>query len=126
MDETLTLAAEFPTPSEQDWLDAVDAALRGRPFDRLRTTTEDGLVLEPLYTATSIAVGDDEHGHPGVAPYVRGRSATPTVWDVRAEHRHPDLAGTNDAILTDLQRGVTSIGLRLDAEARLGRHAAGR
>ncbi|MEM9713817.1 MAG: methylmalonyl-CoA mutase family protein, partial [Actinomycetota bacterium] len=124
MHDSLTLASDFPTPTEQDWLDAVSAAMKGRPFERLRTTTEDGLVLEPLYTATSIALADDEHGHPGVAPYVRGRAATPTVWDVRAEHRHPDLATLNDAILTDLQRGVTSIGLRLDAEARLGRSSS--
>ncbi|MEO1064007.1 MAG: methylmalonyl-CoA mutase family protein [Actinomycetota bacterium] len=123
MDDSLTLASEFPAPSEQDWLDAVAAAMKGRPLDRLRTTTEDGLVLEPLYTATSVAVADDEHGRPGSAPFLRGRSTTPTVWDVRAEHRQPDLARLNDAVLTDLQRGVTSIGLRFDAEARLGRSA---
>lgn len=121
MDETLALGSEFPVPTEQEWLAAVDAAMRGRPFDRLRTTTEDGLVLEPLYTAASVAVANDEPGLPGIAPHVRGRSATPTVWDVRAEHVHPDLGQLNDGIVADLQRGVTSIGLRFDAEARLGR-----
>jgi len=41
-------------------------------------------------------------------------------WDLRQEHAHPDLGTTNQAILEDLQGGVTSLLLRLDAAARNG------
>ncbi|MEM9034271.1 MAG: methylmalonyl-CoA mutase family protein [Actinomycetota bacterium] len=120
MDDSLTLAGDFPTPTEDEWLAAVDAAITGKPFDRLRTPTEDGFDLEPLYTAASISLRDDEHGLPGAAPFVRGRSTTPTAWDVRAEHAHPEVGRLNDAILADLQRGVTSILLRFDRQLRTG------
>ncbi len=39
----------FPAADEAAWRAVVDKALKGRPFDTLRTRTEDGATLEPLY-----------------------------------------------------------------------------
>ena len=56
-------------------------------------------------------------------PFVRGATglgAATSGWDVRQEHRHPDVNVTNRAILDDLAGGVTSLVLRLDRAARDG------
>src|SRR5439155_5277750 len=65
----------------------------------------------------------DPEGFPGLTPFVRGShplGAVQTGWDLRQEHAHPDLEAANQAILEDLQGGVTSLLLRLDLAARSG------
>lgn len=131
MDEVpsdLTLGADFDTPSMDQWRDAVAKVLnRGRPegkqlsgdqaVARLEKKTVDGLDIEPVYTAED---GPSELGYPGVMPFTRGthvRHGRIDAWDVRALHEDPDPDFTGKAILNDLERGVTSLWLRLDPDA---------
>ena len=110
--DKLTLAGEFATPTREQWLELVDAVLKGASFEqKLVTHTYDGVAIQPLYTAGTPVVD----GLPGVAPFVRGSRAAGQVggWDVRQRHADPDPVATNDAILADLERGVTSIWLRV-------------
>ena len=86
--------------------------LKGASFDqKLVTHTYDGVSIQPLYTADT-PVAD---GVPGVAPFVRGSRPGGQLggWDVRQYHADPDPVATNAAILADLERGVTSIWLRV-------------
>jgi len=114
--QDLPLGAEFPTPTREQWLALVDKVLAGVPFERkLVSRTADGLRLEPLYTAEDLP-GPDPGGLPGLAPFTRGSSAgsaTTQGWDVRQAYDQPSLEEANRAILTDLDRGVTSICLRI-------------
>ncbi|MEO8692834.1 MAG: methylmalonyl-CoA mutase subunit beta [Acidimicrobiales bacterium] len=110
--ENLTLAGEFATPTRERWLELVDGVLKGASFEqKLVTQTYDGVAIQPLYTADT-PVTD---GLPGVAPFVRGSRAAGQLggWDVRQYHADPDPVATNTAILADLERGVTSIWLRV-------------
>ena len=111
-DTPFALAAEFDTPTREQWMTLVEAVLKGVPFDKkLVTRTYDGIEVQPLYTET-----DDGHDDvPGVAPFVRGARPAGQLggWDVRQYHADPDPVATNDAILADLERGVTSIWLRV-------------
>lgn len=111
----LPLGSEFPTPDRAQWSTLVDKVLAGASFDRkLVTTTADGLRVEPLYVDGD-GPGPDAAGVPGVAPFVRGASAgarNVTGWDVRQWHGVIDgasIAEVNRGILSDLERGVTSI-----------------
>ncbi len=116
----LVLAGEFPTVDRERWAAAVAAALDRSgalpPADaiaRLRTTTYDGITLEPLYTAADSP--GDASGFPGASPFVRGRTATSTRiggWDVR--QRVDAAAGVGRAV-EELQRGATSVLLDLRA-----------
>lgn len=126
--DDLVLAGDFDAPSFEQWAGEVAKVLnRGRPedkrltaeqaVDRLRTKTVDGLVIEPIYTVEN-AIGD--LGAPTASPYTRGttiRDGSLDAWDVRALHEDPDPAFTRQAIRTDLERGATSIWLRLDPDA---------
>ena len=49
MTDELSLAAEFPPATREDWLKLVRSALKDRPFERLIAKTYDGIPIEPLY-----------------------------------------------------------------------------
>lgn len=127
----LALAAEFPTPSAEQWTALVDGVLRkarriaedapaGAGVEKLVRRSPDGIAVRPLYTAADAPeVGA---GVPGSAPYVRGGTATgpvPTGWDVRQRHSEPDPDTARAAITADLENGVTSIWLTGTAPADL-------
>ncbi|QLJ04389.1 methylmalonyl-CoA mutase small subunit [Streptomyces sp. NEAU-sy36] len=116
-DDGLSLAAEFPDATHEQWQRLVEGVLRksGKEVsgtaaeDALSTTLEDGLRTRPLYTARDAA---PDPGLPGFAPYLRGSRPEGGVvggWDVR--QRHTALA--DGAVLTDLENGGTSLWLVL-------------
>ncbi len=79
----------------------------------LATEVEDGLRVQPLYTAEDTA---PDPGWPGFAPFTRGgRAQGPALsgWDVRQQHAHPDPQRTNELVLADLENGVTSLWLTM-------------
>ena len=124
--DDLPLAALFDPASVGEWQRLVASALvkarRMAPDDdpadavrRLTSTTYDGIDVRPLYTQND-AVGDEAIGVPGLAPFVRGSRASgsgPDGWDVRQRHLDPDPAATHEAVLADLENGVTSLWLTL-------------
>lgn len=126
--EQLTLAGGFPPADDQKWEAEVLKVLnRGRPEDkqltveqglkRLTTTTLDGIDIAPLYTTS---VHDGALGYPGAMPFTRGasvRNGDAVAWGVRQLHEDPDVALTRKAILDDLERGATSVWVRLDPDA---------
>ncbi|WP_055748305.1 methylmalonyl-CoA mutase subunit beta [Frankia sp. AvcI1] len=121
----LSLAADFPEATRAEWQQLVLGVLRksgvatessaaGEVEELLATRTYDGPLIRPLYTADDLPAGGV--GLPGLAPFVRGgrpQGAGPTGWDVRALHAGPDAKPAADAVLADLENGVTSLWLRL-------------
>ncbi len=102
-------------PALEAWRALVVKALRRSGIDTsnadpieslLRTTTYDGITIEPLYGAAPDA------GVAGRAPYVRGARAAGDPWHLIQQHDEPD---PNDAILADLEGGASGIWLRLGA-----------
>lgn len=114
-DDGLSLAAEFPDATHEQWQRLVAGVLRksGRDVsdaaaeEALSTALEDGLHLRPLYSAHDAA---PDPGLPGFAPFVRGGRAEGNSvggWDVRQQHT------ADGAVLGDLENGVTSLWLVL-------------
>ena len=112
--ESLSLAADFAPVTSRQWLESVAAVLRRSGYDgddpvgHLSTRTLDGIDVRPLYTREDAV----DSGRPGVVPFVRGGRAQgsgPVAWDVRAHHASAD----PDAVLTDLENGVTSLWLTI-------------
>ncbi|MEZ5321363.1 MAG: methylmalonyl-CoA mutase family protein [Microthrixaceae bacterium] len=102
-------------PADRDeWMRLVDGVLKGAPFDRLRSRTYDGLVIEPLYTAEDHTIIGELPGQP---MFTRGRSALGPVdgeWAVRVVVDHADPAEANRRLLADLEGGATSMTLILN------------
>jgi len=117
----LTLAGEFPSATEEQWLSLVDKVLKGAPLSELRSATPGGLVVEPLYTRDDSPGGADEAGVPGSAPFVRGSSAAPPSgggWQIRALLSTPDPRDANRTALRELDRGATELTVRFDRAFR--------
>ncbi|WP_169946096.1 methylmalonyl-CoA mutase subunit beta [Microbispora sp. H11081] len=103
-------AAGFPQATRERWRELAADVLRrsgwdGPPDaveDALSTTTYDAVAVAPLYDAADL---------PDAPRVVRG----PGPWDVRQRHADPDPAATREAIHADLENGVTSLWLDLEA-----------
>jgi methylmalonyl-CoA mutase len=133
--KVLDIASEFPTPAYEQWRALVEDDLHGAAFEKkLLTRTYEGLTIKPLYTAEdlarSVAAGAvagagavAQGAASGVPPYTRGARSLAAVlagWDIRQEHAEAEPEVLNAAILDDLENGVTSVQLRLDAASRRG------
>lgn len=94
----LTIPPEFTTAGREDWLAAVEKALKGTPFERLVSHTPEGIVVEPLYERVAEATA---------------QAARPagTPWAVLQRIDHPDPAQANAQILADLDGGATGVDL---------------
>ncbi len=106
------LSDVFPTPSRSDWESAVETALKGASVGSLRSATEGGIDVEPIYTRDQLPVSPDASGFPGSAPFTRGTASSPRpngAWDVRRVVDLADATAANRQALTDLERGVTSL-----------------
>lgn len=115
----LSPATEFPDPSHDQWQSLVEGVLRrsGKDFrgadaeEALSTALGDGLTVRPLYTS---ADASPDPGLPGFAPFTRGSRVTGSTadgWDVRQRHELADPVRLNEAVLGDLENGVTSLWL---------------
>ena len=123
--ERLSLAAEFPQPSREQWQRLVESVLAksGKPGlageaaeNALTTELQGGLKVRPLYTAHDES---PDPGFPGFAPFVRGGRAQGSAvagWDVRQFHQRPQARAANEAVLADLENGVTSLWLAVGGE----------
>jgi methylmalonyl-CoA mutase len=96
--ETLLLAADFPPATREEWRKLVDAVLKGAPFERLTSTTYDGLSIAPL--AERRADARPVAARPGAAP-----------WQVLARVEHPDPALGNEIALRELNNGAAGLAL---------------
>jgi methylmalonyl-CoA mutase len=117
--QSSSLAADFPAADATAWMSLVEKSLGGKPYEKLTSQTYDGLAIKPLYTAADSAAVPSL---PGTSPYTRGASALGTTsgWDVRCLSSHPDPVEANRQILADLEKGATSIWLKLDPSGRTG------
>jgi len=109
---TIPLAADFPDQDEARWRTLAEAALKGASWDRLVARTADGAPIQPLYREPDFATADDPSGAPGQAPFVRGAHAQrdPYLpWQIRQLIEAPDVKTAHSEIMTDLERGVSSI-----------------
>jgi methylmalonyl-CoA mutase len=97
--DELSLAAEFPSATREQWRKLVEGVLKGAPFDaRLVAKTHDGLAIEPL------------QGRQAQARPIAGR-APGASWSIVQRVDHPDPAAANAEALCDLENGATGLSL---------------
>lgn len=96
--QDLSLAAEFPPATRDDWARLVEGVLKGAPLERLTSRTADGLRIEPIYPRAKDA---------SVIP---GRGAA-RPWQITQRIDHADAAVANRQAISDLENGATGLEL---------------
>jgi methylmalonyl-CoA mutase len=98
--DDLSLAAEFPAATREQWLKLVEGVLKGADFEkRLVSHSYDGIALEPLYPKAE-----------STAPVSRGTGGR---WRIAQRMDHPEPQAANQLALADLEGGADSLNLVL-------------
>ena len=82
--------------TDEAWRAAVEKALKGAPFDRLKSKTAEGLLIQPLYAASLETA----------LPKARAGD-----WAIAQRIDHTDPQAANAQILVDLENGVGALEL---------------
>lgn len=97
----LKLASEFPAACHSDWLKLVEKTLAGKDYDRvMQKQSYDGIAINALYTKDNARIEPQA----GIAD---------AGWDICQPYWGANAGEANDAFLRDLERGATSIALRV-------------
>ena len=103
----LQLGKAFDAPTQDDWLEAVESALRGKSADSLKSDDLSGFTREPLYRDAAM-----DSGLPGFAPFTRGAQAVNDKflpWHIAQRAVIGRNGVDNEALLTDLAGGVSAL-----------------
>lgn len=118
----------FTPPTDDDWRAAAERLLKGGGVERLRTSTAEGITLEPIYGAGD-RPAEAGNAFPGSPPYLRGNRAAgyrAEGWSVDQRVTAASAEEFNRAVVDDLARGATSVQLPLvEAEGADGWTASG-
>ncbi|MCE1166250.1 MAG: acyl-CoA mutase large subunit family protein [Bacteroidetes bacterium] len=118
LSDKLDLKKDFPGASYDEWKLAAEKDLKGVPFDKkLITRTYEGIDLNPIYTKNDIENNPLAENFPGFENFVRGSKPDGHVknnWYVSQELPYPTAEEFNEALRYDLERGQTSINIKLD------------
>ena len=109
-DDDLTLAADFPAATYDDWRKLVDGVLKGAQFETLVSKTYDGVMIAPIYARAK-----------GAAPLPGRAAAAP--WQIMQRIDHPDAAKANALALHDLENGAS--GLEIEFQGGVGARGFG-
>ncbi len=124
------LFAEFEAATQEQWLDAARASLRGRPLEELVRRSYEGIDIHPL----TVAGAESAHAQslPGQYPFVRGTRAAGyrnAPWLIAQEINIADAREFNQELKDALANGQSAImlddSLHLQASADLRRALAG-
>lgn len=111
MDKKKKLFEQFPPVSTQQWIDKINADLKGADFNKkLVWKTRDGLSVMPFYREEDLDTLPHSNLLPGDFPFVRGTQTAGNSWLVRQDITVTDYSAANAKALDILMRGITSLG----------------
>jgi methylmalonyl-CoA mutase len=111
------LFSEFPPVSTEKWMEKIVADLKGADFEKkLVWKTNEGFDVRPFYRSEDTKDLKTIDSLPGKFPYVRSTKED-NDWLVRQDITVVDFAEANQKALNILNRGITSLGFKIPAEA---------
>ncbi|MDP2362971.1 MAG: methylmalonyl-CoA mutase family protein, partial [Ignavibacteria bacterium] len=122
--DTPDLKKDFEVPTYEEWKKQVEQDLKGESFDKkLITKTYEEINLQPLYTPNDIKDLPQVNNFPGFQNYLRGNSAAGfngRDWEIAQEYNQALPEDLNEALRSDLKRGLNSINIVIDNPTKLG------
>lgn len=108
---------DFPPISTQEWMDKINADLKGADFERkLVWRTQEGFNVRPFYRTEDLKNINHLGTLPGEFPFVRGNDKEMNEWFVRQNIKVITPKEANKKALDALNRGADSIGYILDCK----------
>lgn len=115
---TEKLLSEFPPTSAEEWREAAEQLLKGKPFDKVMTQqTPEGIQLEPIFRKEVLNGLSAAATMPGFDGFLRGTSAAGynnEPWEIAQELPYGTASEFNAAARADLMRGQNSLNVILD------------
>ncbi len=114
---------EFAPPTYEEWVEACNALLKGKPFDKIMfTKTYEGITFDPIYTkstgpcATEAILPTDDY--PGMGDFLRGATANGykcAPWGIAQACDETLPKENNELLKHEIDRGSTVYNVRLDS-----------
>ena len=118
MKEAPKLLEEFTPPSKEQWREAAEKLLKGKPFDKImQRMTPEGILLEPIFWKDVLDELPATETVPGFDGYLRGTTAAgynAGPWEIAQELPYGTPREFNKAAREDLMRGQDSLNIILD------------
>ena len=109
------LFADFAPVSTQEWLDKINADLKGADFEKkLVWKTNEGFKVKPFYRKEDLENLKTTEALPGEFPYLRGVKKSDNTWFVRQDIKVECPKEANAKVLDLLNKGVDSIGFNIN------------
>ena len=112
------LLTEFPASTAEEWREAAEKLLKGKPFDKVMTQqTPEGIRLEPIFRKEVLDTLSAVETLPGFDGYLRGTDAAGyknEPWEIAQELPYGTASEFNAAARADLMRGQNSLNVILD------------
>ena len=113
---------EFEKPTYEEWVEACNALLKGKPFDKIMfTKTYEGITFDPIYTwrtgpsATDKILPTDDY--PGMGDFLRGATVNGykcAPWGIAQACDETLPKENNELLKHEIDRGSTVYNVRID------------
>ncbi len=124
LNEDQRLLDDFSPHSYEEWKQAAEDLLKGKPFDKLLIApTHEGFDIQPIYMQQDVADLPHMRGMPGLGNHVRGGKASGYLrdsWEISQEYTSPVPEDLRNWIVRELCLGVTEANILCDAPTRKG------
>ena len=111
------LFSEFSPVSTDQWMDKVNADLKGADFEKkLVWKTNEGFKVKPFYRMEDLEGLKTTNALPGEFPYLRGTKKDSNAWLVRQEIRVESPEQANAKALDILNKGIDSLSFEISAK----------
>lgn len=119
---------EFTPPTYEEWVDACNALLKGKPFEKtMYTPTYEGITFDPIYTwRTGPSAVDDilpVDDYPGMGDFVRGAKVNGykcAPWGIAQACDETLPKENNELLKHEIDKGSTVYNIRLDTPTMHG------
>lgn len=119
---------EFTPPTYEEWVDACNALLKGKPFDKLMyTKTYEGITFSPIYTLRTGPDAQDAilptDDYPGMGDFMRGQKVNgykEEPWGIAQSCDEALPKENNELLKHEIDRGSTVYNVCLDASTLHG------
>lgn len=110
---------EFTEPTWDEWVEACNALLKGKPFDKIMYTKNyEGITFEPIYTRKVTDPILPTEDYPGMGDFLRGSTVNGYVhepWGIAQACDETLPAENNELLKEEIAKGSTVYNIKLDS-----------